>query len=82
MVDQVMNHDIDRGQRFDQIHHQGFGRGFRVYGKQGTDGARGGLDVGGRGEVVIEGAFGGFVEFLNRVRMGMPDRCSADLVKV
>ncbi|MCY1178558.1 hypothetical protein D9M73_189120 [compost metagenome] len=63
MVHQLMHHHIDRGQRFDQIGHQGFGRGLRVYGKQGTDGARGGLDVGGRGEVVSEGTLGGVVEF-------------------
>ncbi|MNL66993.1 hypothetical protein D3C87_1915380 [compost metagenome] len=58
-----MDHHIDRGQRLDQIHHKGFGRDLWVDGKQGADGARRGFDVGGRGEVKVEGAFGGLVEF-------------------
>ncbi|VVP60033.1 hypothetical protein PS838_06098 [Pseudomonas fluorescens] len=40
------------------------GSGLRVYGKQGAGFARRGLDVGSRGEVEVEGAFGGFVEFV------------------
>ena len=64
MIHQVMNHHVDRGQRFDQINREGFGRGLWVYGKQGAGCAWRGFDVGSRGEVEVEGAFGGFVEFV------------------
>jgi len=63
MIHQVMDHYIDRGQRLDEIDREGFGRGVRVDGEQGAGSARGGFDVGGRGEVEFEGAFGSLVEF-------------------
>ena len=46
MIHQVMNHHIDRGQRFDQINHEGFGRSLWVDGKQSAGCTRGGFDVG------------------------------------
>ena len=36
MIDQLMDHHIDAGQRFAQVNYQGFGRSFRVDGKQGA----------------------------------------------
>ncbi|MCY1363031.1 hypothetical protein D3C81_1849670 [compost metagenome] len=63
MIHQLMHHHIHRGQRLDEIDHQGFGRSVRVDGKQRADCSRGGFDVSGRGEVVSEGTFGGLVEF-------------------
>ncbi|MNI07826.1 hypothetical protein D3C73_608410 [compost metagenome] len=58
-----MDHHIHRGQRLDQINGQSFERHLRVDGEEGADGARCGFDIGGRGEVKVEGAFSGFVEF-------------------
>ncbi|MNG10927.1 hypothetical protein D3C84_944260 [compost metagenome] len=62
MIHQLVNHHVDRGQRFDQIHHQGFARGFGINRKQGADRARRRFDIGRRREVKVERAFGGFVE--------------------
>ncbi|MNC35149.1 hypothetical protein D3C75_836220 [compost metagenome] len=64
MIHQLMHHHIDRGQRLDQIHHQRFGIGLRVDGKQGTRRARCGLDVGGGGNVEGERGFGRLVELV------------------
>jgi hypothetical protein len=59
----VMDHHIDRRQRFNQKHAKGFCCRLRVHGKQLAGFARGGFDVGIRRDVEVERALGGLVEF-------------------
>ncbi|MNW07163.1 hypothetical protein D3C71_2037160 [compost metagenome] len=58
-----MDHYIDRRQRLDQKHGQGFGSGFWVDGEQRTARSLGGFDVGVRREVEVQSPLGGLVEF-------------------
>ncbi|MNL61117.1 hypothetical protein D3C87_1849990 [compost metagenome] len=62
MVRQVHGHDIGRCQRRAGMGQQRFGIELGVDGEHGAGFAWRGHDVGGRIEVMVERAFGGFVE--------------------
>lgn len=63
-VDEVVEHDVGRAESFDGVGEQGFGVAGRVGLVEAVGNVGRGHDVGGgRAEVVVEGAFGGFVEF-------------------
>ncbi|MNN67015.1 hypothetical protein D3C81_1826230 [compost metagenome] len=64
MIHQIVGHDIGRRQRLTRVHQQGFGTEIGIDDEHRAGCARGGHDRRAGVEVMIEGALGGFVEFV------------------
>ncbi|MNX93995.1 hypothetical protein D3C86_1262100 [compost metagenome] len=64
MIHQIVGHDMGRSQRLAGVHQQGLGTQLGINDEHAAGFTRRGHDAGAGVEVMIEGALGGFVEFL------------------